>query len=192
MIKVLGIAGSPRRGGNTEFIINEALNAARQEGAEVEALRLVEKDVRPCDGCLTCAKMGKCSIEDDFMEVFEKMAQADAIIIASPSYFGSVTPQVKALIDRAGYYNANALGRSAFTGKVGGAIAVARRTGSEAVWTQILLFILSQRMIVPGVAGFPNLMAKERGDALKDAEGLEKARELGRAVASLAAKLKGR
>jgi hypothetical protein len=47
-------------------------------------------------------------------------------------------------------------------------------------------------MIVPGVAGFPNLMAKERGDALKDAEGLEKARELGRAVASLAAKLKGR
>ena len=192
MVKILGIIGSPRKGGNTEIVVNETLNAAKQVGTEVEALHLVEKDIRPCDGCLSCAKTGSCRIDDDFMDVFEKMAQVDAIIIASPSYFESVTPQVKSLIDRAGYYNINALDRSAFTGKVGAAIAVARRTGLATVWKQIILFILSQRMIVPGIAGFPNAIAQKRGDVIMDIEGMEKARELGRTVAILAAKLTAR
>ena len=192
MVKILGIIGSPRKGGNTEIVVNEALNAAKQVGTEVEALHLVEKDIRPCDGCLSCAKTGSCRIDDDFMDVFEKMAQVDAIIIASPSYFESVTPQVKSLIDRAGYYNINALDRSAFTGKVGAAIAVARRTGLATVWKQIILFILSQGMIVPGIAGFPNAIAQKRGDVIMDIEGMEKARELGRTVAMLTAKLAGR
>jgi multimeric flavodoxin WrbA len=192
MVKSLGIIGSPRKGGNTEIVVNEALKAARETGSDVEALRLVEKEIKPCDGCGSCSETGKCRIEDDFMDVFEKMAEADAVLIASPSYFESITPQVKALIDRAGTYNVSALGRSAFTGKVGAAISVARRTGLATVWTQILLFILSQRMIVPGIASFPNAVAHEHGDVIEDVEGMRMARDIGRAVAILADKLKTR
>jgi multimeric flavodoxin WrbA len=189
MIKVLGIVGSPRRGGNTEILVDEALKAAESVGAETEMIRLSEKKVNPCDGCASCGETGKCKVKDDFAEVFYKMAEADAILLASPSYFESVTPQIKALIDRAGFYNTRALGRSAFTGKVGGAMVVAHRTGLATTWCQMLLFILSQKMIVPGIASFANAIGSAPGDVLKDSEGMDKARELGIAMTRLAEKL---
>ncbi len=119
----------------------------------------------------------------------DKMAAADAILFASPSYFESVTPQMKALIDRTGFYNNRATGRHAFDGKVGGAMAVAYRTGLATTWCQMLIFILAQRMIVPGIASFPNAIASEPGDVLKDKEGMDKAREIGEAMAKLAQRL---
>ena len=189
MVKVLGISGSPRRGGNTEILVKTALDAAKGVGAEIEMIRLSEKIVAPCDGCASCAKTKKCKTKDDFAEVFDKMAAADAILFASPSYFESVTPQMKALIDRAGFFNNRATGRHAFDGKVGGAMAVAYRTGLATTWCQMLIFILAQRMIVPGIASFPNAIASEPGDVLKDKEGMDKAREIGEAMAKLAQRL---
>ncbi len=191
MVKILGIVGSPRKGGNTEILVKAALEAAKSQGAEIDILSLGEKKVAPCDGCGACAKTKKCKIKDDFPEVFDRMALADAIILASPSYFESVTPQMKALIDRAGFYNNRATGRHAFDGKIGGAIAVAYRTGLATTWSQMLIFILAQRMIVPGIASFPNAVASEAGDVLKDKEGMDKARELGEAMAKLAIRLQG-
>ncbi len=190
MVKVLGIVGSPRKGGNTEILVKTALEAAKAQGAEIDILSLGEKKVAPCDGCGVCAKTRKCKINDDFAEVFQRMASANAIILASPSYFESVTPQMKALIDRAGFYNNRATGRHAFDGKIGGAIAVAYRTGLATTWGQMIIYILAQRMIVPGIASFPNAVASEAGDVLKDKEGMDKARELGEAMAKLAIKLK--
>lgn len=189
MVKVLGIVGSPRRGGNTEILVNTALESARSMGAETEIIRLCEKIVGPCDGCASCAKTKKCKTKDDFAEVFDKMAAADAILFGSPSYFESVTPQMKALIDRAGFFNNRATERTSFTGKVGGAIVVAYRTGLATTWCQMLIFILAQRMIVPGIASFPNAIASEPGDVLKDNEGIEKAKEIGEAMAKLAQRL---
>jgi multimeric flavodoxin WrbA len=189
MVKVLGIVGSPRRGGNTEILVKTALESARGAGAEVEMIRLCEKNVGPCNGCASCGKTKRCKIDDDFAVVFDKMASADAILFASPAYFESVTPHMKALIDRAGFFNNRALGRSAFTGKVGGAISVAYRTGLATTWCQMLIFILAQRMIVPGIASFPNAIASEPGDVLRDKEGMEKAMEIGEAMAKLAQKL---
>jgi len=189
MVKVLGIVGSPRCGGNTEILVKTALEASEVAGAETEMIRLAEKKVGPCDGCASCAKTKKCKFGDDFAEVFNKMASADAILLASPSYFESVTPQMKALIDRAGFYNNRATGRHAFDGKVGGAIAVAYRTGLATTWCQMLIFILAQRMIVPGIASFPNAIASEPGEVLNDKEGMDKAREIGEALAKLAQRL---
>jgi multimeric flavodoxin WrbA len=189
MVKVLGIVGSPRRGGNTEILVRTALESASGAGAETEMIRLSEKVVGPCDGCASCAKTKKCKTDDDFAEVFDKMVAADAILFASPSYFESVTPQMKALIDRAGFFNNRATGRTAFTGKVGGAMVVAYRTGLATTWCQMLIFILAQRMIVPGIASFPNAVASEPGDVLKDKEGMDKAREIGEAMAKLAQRL---
>jgi multimeric flavodoxin WrbA len=192
MIKVLGIVGSPRKGGNTEILVNESLKAARSVGADTEIVLLSEKNIGPCDGCGSCSKTGRCKINDDFMEVFSKMTDADAIILSSPSYYESVTPHIKALIDRAGYYNTSALGRTAFSGKVGGAMVVARRTGLASAWCQILLFILSQKMIVPGIASFANAIGSNPGDVYGDKEGMEKANELGLALVKLVERLQNR
>jgi len=189
MVKVLGIVGSPRVGGNTEILVKTALEAAEGVGAETEIVRLAEKKIGPCDGCGACAKTKRCKTRDDFAEVFDRMAAADAILFASPSYFESVTPQMKALIDRAGFYNNRATERHAFDGKVGAAMSVAYRTGLATTWCQMLIFILAQRMIVPGIASFPNAVASEAGDVLKDDEGMNKAREIGEAMAKLAKRL---
>ena len=190
MVLVLGIVGSPRKGGNTEIIVENALEAARSVGAETEMVLLSEQRVEPCTACDVCGKTGECVIKDDFMHVFERMAAADGIIMASPSYYESMSSQMKALIDRAGTYNTSAKGRTVFDGKVAGAMSVARRTGLANVWTQQLLFILSQKMIVPGITSYANAIGGDPGDVLKDEEGMRTSRDLGIAVAKLAMRLK--
>jgi multimeric flavodoxin WrbA len=192
MVLVIGIVGSPRRGGNTELVVKNALEAAKSTGAETEMIRLADKRVEPCTACGACSKTGKCVIDDDFMQVFDRMAEADGLLFASPSYFESMTPQMKALIDRSGYYNSSARGRTVFEGKIAGAMSVARRTGLANVWTQQMLFILSQKMIVPGIASYANAVGQAPGDVLQDEEGMRTSHDLGAAVAKLAIRLKER
>lgn len=188
MIKILAIVGSPRIGGNTERLVEEALNAAEEEGAETEMVRLANKDIKPCDACLACAKTKKCRIRDDFEEIFKKMADADGIIIASPVYFGSATPQIKALMDRAGYVSGSR-GR-VFEDKVGGAMAVARRAGQNFTLAQIIFFFLIEGMIVPGSTYWNVAFGDRKGEVAMDEEGMRTARNFGRKVAWLIGKLK--
>ena len=148
-----------------------------------------DRESQNCDGCGVCSKTGKCKIDDDFKHVFNKMTKADGLIFASPSYYESMTPHMKALIDRSGTFNGSAHGRTKFDGKIAGAMSVAGRTGLANVWTQQLLFILSQKMIVPGIKSYANAIGSAPGDVLKDEEGMESSRDLGLAVARLAEKL---
>jgi len=97
---VVGISGSPRKGGNTEFLLNEALGAALERGFEVERLLCSEVNVGFCKDCGSCAKGKLCPEEDDMKAVLEALERADGIIVASPVYFGSVTAQLKAVFDR--------------------------------------------------------------------------------------------
>jgi len=170
-------------------MVNESLKAAKEAGAEIRCIRLVEKEIRACDGCDICIKNRKCHIQDDMAEVLEEMVLSDGIIIASPVYIGGVTSQVKALIDRVGHFNVKALNRTALTGKVGGAIVAGDSAGFFLTLAQILHFFLIVRMII---AGAPQVYGRgyARGDVLKDIEGLKRARELGNAMVDLAKKLK--
>lgn len=99
-MKVLGIFGSPRKGGNTELLLEEALKGAEAEGAEVERLRLTDYEIIPCKECLACYKNGNCIILDDMAKIYPKLLEADIIIFASPIFFYGVTAWAKALIDR--------------------------------------------------------------------------------------------
>lgn len=189
MIKVVGIVGSPRAGGNTEILVNEALKAAAEEGAIVELLRLCDKEIKPCDGCRSCRKTKECWIKDDFRPIFDKMVEADGIIIASPVYFGSSTPQVKALIDRAGYLSI-AKGR-VFENKVGGALVVARRAGQNFTLAELLFFFLHQGMIVPGSSYWNVAFGREPGEVLNDSEGIETVKNFGKKMVWTIKKLKG-
>ncbi len=99
-MKVLGILGSPRKGGNTELLLEEALKGAEAEGAEVERLRLTDYNIIPCKECLACYKDGNCIILDDMAKIYPKLLEADIILLASPIFFYGVTAWAKALIDR--------------------------------------------------------------------------------------------
>ena len=99
-MKILGICGSPRTDGNTEVLLKEALKGAHEAGAEIEAIFLRDRIISPCLEIYGCKVDGRCAIEDDFQEVAEKMVQADAIILASPIFFYTVSAHTKMLMDR--------------------------------------------------------------------------------------------
>lgn len=190
MIRILGIVGSPRVGGNTEQFVGEALATAKGEGAETELLRLADKEIKPCDACLSCRKTKECHVKDDLKPIFDKMVEADGIILASPVYFSSATPQIKALIDRAGYLSA-AKGR-VFENKVGGAMVVARRAGHNFTLAQLLFFFLQQGMIVPGSTYWNMAFGREKGEVTKDEEGMQTAKNFGKKMVWLIRKIKGK
>jgi multimeric flavodoxin WrbA len=99
-MKVIGICGSQRKGGNCEMLLKSALAKAREKGAETEFVGLYEKDIEFCDGCCKCDATGSCEIEDDMKGLIRKILAADAVIFATPTYFGDVSGTMKNFIDR--------------------------------------------------------------------------------------------
>lgn len=100
MLQVLGLAGSPRRRGNTEVLLDAALEAAQHEGATTEKIVLNNLKARPCQHCDGCLHTGVCIIDDDIQPLHHKLMEADRIVLASPIFFMSVTAQAKIAIDR--------------------------------------------------------------------------------------------
>ena len=99
-MKVLGIWGSPRRGGNSEVLLDAFLQGASQKGAEVEKISLRELKISPCLEIYHCFKDGTCPIKDDMLALYDKLVAADVVALASPIFFYSVSAQAKAMIDR--------------------------------------------------------------------------------------------
>ena len=97
---MLGIAGSPRRGGNTDLLLAEVMKGAASKGAEVKTIILNDLKITPCQHCDACLKAGKCRINDDMQMIYRELEQADRIVLASPIQFMGVTAQMKAMIDR--------------------------------------------------------------------------------------------
>lgn len=172
-MKVLGINGSPRNGGNTELLVNTVLEGLKKRDWETDYVRIGGQIMRGCTACGTCFKnknMQCVMKEDAFNDVFAKMAEADAIIIGSPTYFADVTAETKALIDRAGFV-AMANGH-ALRGKVGNAVVAVRRGGSMHVFDTINHFLHLSRMIVPGSTYWNMVYGRQKGEAAEDAEGM--------------------
>ncbi|MFC1847307.1 flavodoxin family protein [Chloroflexota bacterium] len=99
-MKVLGIAGSPRRGGNTDLLLAEVMRGAASKGAEVKTIILNDLNFIACQHCDACLVKGKCRYQDDMQMIYREMEQADRIVLASPIQFMGVTAQMKAMIDR--------------------------------------------------------------------------------------------
>ncbi|MCK8602197.1 flavodoxin family protein [Desulfoferrobacter suflitae] len=99
-MRVLGIYGSPRKGGNTDAMLDAFLRGAADCGATPERLYVRDVQIQPCIGCGHCDKAGSCVQQDAMVEVYFRLERADGIVVASPIYFYSVTAQLKALIDR--------------------------------------------------------------------------------------------
>lgn len=101
MSRIVVLSGSPRKGGNTELLVNSFVEGARVHN-DVEVISIREYKVNPCTGCNAC-RLGsaqRCVQKDDMGRVFEKLSDADILVIASPVYFYGVSAQLKAMIDR--------------------------------------------------------------------------------------------
>jgi multimeric flavodoxin WrbA len=99
-LRVLGIAGSPRRGGNTDLLLAEVMKGAQSQGASVKTIILNDLDITPCQHCDACFEAGICRIKDDMQMVYKELEKADRIVLASPVHFMGLTAQAKAMVDR--------------------------------------------------------------------------------------------
>ncbi len=99
-MKVLAFNGSPRREGNTQLLLREAIKGAREQGAEVTVYDLNWMNIRPCQHCGGCADTGRCVIPDDMQKVHGDIRTTDRIILASPIFFFGLSGQTKIMIDR--------------------------------------------------------------------------------------------
>jgi multimeric flavodoxin WrbA len=190
-MKVIGINGSPRREGNTGLLIQTVFAELQKEGIQTELIQLGGKPVHGCTACGKCREIkdGRCHIKNDLLnEITAKMVEADGIILGSPVYFADITPEMKALIDVAGYVtrgNGHLLRR-----KVGAAVIVERRGGALHAFESINNFFLINQMIVPGSSYWNFAFGGAPGDVLKDAEGMQTMRTLGENMAWLMKKLR--
>jgi len=191
-MKVLGISGSPRAGGNTDILVQHALATLAKEGVQTEFLSLADRPILPCTGCRRCAKEEtiRCAQDDPAFEgVIEKFLDADGVLVGSPVYFGSATPQIMALLDRVGYVNRCNPVRQFLRRKVGASLVVARRAGQNFTFAQLNFFFLLAEMIVPGSTYWNIAFGREKGEVENDAEGMATAQALAENMAWLLKKL---
>jgi len=111
-VRVMGVVGSPRRGGNTEILVDEVLAGAREAGAISKKAILNEMDVNPCQACNECHRTGRCVQEDDMLSLIEHMKESEVRVLGTSVYWWGPTAQFKAFIDR--WYGLN---REMFRGK---------------------------------------------------------------------------
>ncbi len=163
-----------------------ALGVLAEEGLQTEFLSLADRPIKPCVACRGCFASDtiRCVQEDPAFEgILDKFSQADGILVGSPVYFGSATPQIMALLDRVGYVarkHPQLLRR-----KAGAAIVVARRAGQNFTFAQLNYFFLISEMIVPGSTYWNVAFGREKGEVENDAEGMETVKNLARNMAWL-------
>ncbi len=185
-MKAIAINGSPRSGGNTENMLKKVLEPLEAAGWSTEYLRIGGKPVRGCIACGKCfeKRNGRCSIEkDDMNKYLEKIYGADAVILGSPTYITDVTPELKALIDRATLV-AVANG-GILKGKIGAAVVAVRRAGATHVFDTINHMFLMSSMIVPGSIYWNLGIGMEKGEVLGDDEAMRNMNYLGQCIAWL-------
>ena len=98
--RVIGFVGSPRRGGNTDILVDEILKGAREAGAAIEKVMLGDLTINPCKACYACRKDGECIQKDDMTDLFRKMQASDVWVIGTPIYWWGPSAQLKAFVDR--------------------------------------------------------------------------------------------
>lgn len=190
-MNVLAINGSPRIGGNTEALLRKVLESLKAAGWSTELRQLGGKPVRGCLACFKCIerKNMRCVIESDGVnELLQAMTKADAILLDSPTFFAGLTPELKALIDRAGFV-ALANG-GALRGKIGAAVVAVRRGGAIHVFDSINHLFQISGMITPGSLYWNIGVGQHKEQVLEDAEAMRNMEHLGQTIAWLGKGLK--
>lgn len=185
-MKVIAFNGSPRKGGNTEFLLNTALKELEAEGIETELIQIGGQILRGCTGCGWCRESGKgrCVIDNDPLNGYlDKLREADGILLGSPTYFADLTAEMKAFIDRAGYVLRP---KMELRRKAGAGLVAARRGGAIHTFDSLNHFFLINEMIVIGSSYWNDGLGGPKGAVEEnDPEGAQTAEKLGRNMAWL-------
>ncbi|MDR0930363.1 MAG: flavodoxin family protein [Clostridiales bacterium] len=191
MSKLLVINGSPRKNGNTARMLKTITDYCDKAGVETEFFQAGGNMVHGCIACGKCAEhKGECTFGDDFInELYQKVKAADAIVIGSPTYYGDVTTEVKALMDRIGFISGRD-GRP-LSRKIGAAVVSVRRCGGMHTLDTINHFYGINDMIVPGSTYWNMTLSRDIGDFEKDDEGVATITRLAENLVYLLEKLKG-
>ncbi len=178
-MKILGILGSTRKGGNTEILLDVALQEARQLGDSTSRIALRDKVIAPCDGCMGCARTGECVIRDDMQEVYLAIREADAIIWASPVYFWAMSGLTKNALDRTYALLFPTLQQAS---KIGGLILVAGGRGCVSASNPFHMYFNYNHMFA---AEFTLAYGREKGDIRNDSVAVGTARVMVRQMHAL-------
>ncbi len=184
MTHILGILGSPRRNGNSDLLLDQALKGAAEVGAEVKKVILNDLLIKPCQGCNDCHEDGQCVQRDDLTSIYQLLEEADGVIIASPIYFSGLSSQTKLLIDRCQclWVRNDLLGRysSAARKRKGSFIAVGgdskavfkHAVGEIRAFYSAIGLVYDGEILLPGVEG--------KGEVISHPAAMEEAERLGR------------
>jgi len=174
-MKVIGIVGSPHKNGNSDFLLKEVLKIL-EPVFDTELIFLKNYDIKPCNGCHSCDKNGKCIIEDDMQKLYPKTKNSKVIILSSPSYMGGATSRLRIFMERTCH-----LRKGQLEGKIDSFIVVGRRKLGALIFEMEEYLSKLRLTKLPGVLGF----AFKKGDILKDKEAIKDVKRLGKQIINI-------
>ena len=188
-MKILGVLGSPRIGGNSDILLDQALAGARAAGAEVEKIVLCQKKISGCLDCGKCNTTGVCAIKDDMIDIQKTILEADAVIHSVPVYFWAMTSQMKAYLDRwcaffDGEWSMHKAYRPKMKGKRIGLITVCGDPNVSTADPIIHSFKTTAEFARLNWIGVVQATAASKGEVAKNEAVKEQAYELGRKAAT--------
>lgn len=184
-MKVVAFNGSPRKEGNTYEAIKIVAEQLEKENIEVDIIHVGNKKIQGCTACSSCFKTRneRCIIDDEVNEWIQKMKDADGIILGSPVHFSDIGATMKAFLDRAIYVGS--ANNGLFRHKVGAGVIAVRRSGGLPAFNQLNNYISYAEMLMPTSNYWNVIYGAKPGEALKDEEGVQIMRILGKNMAWL-------
>ena len=179
-MKVLLVNGSPHKNGCTYTALCEVEKTLREEGIDTEIFWVGAKPIGGCMGCGSCGKLGKCVFDDVVNEFVEKAKEADGFIFGSPVHYAAASGAITSFMDRAFYS-----GKRAFAHKPAAAVVSARRGGNTATYDQINKYFGISEMPIVSSKYWNMVHGNTPEQVMKDEEGLQTMRVLGRNMAYL-------
>ena len=185
-MKVLAINSSARKDGNTALLINTVFEELKKEGIETEMVQLAGKVIEPCKACWACGGRKNCVHKKDlFQEIYEKMIQADGILLGSPVYTANISANMQAFLERASVVADMNRDENLLRHKVGAAVTAARRGGALNALDAMNHFFMLQDMFIVGSSYWPMAYGRMPGEVKEDQEGIETMKNLGQNMAYL-------
>ncbi len=179
-MKAILVNGSPHPSGNTSLALEEIENVLKEEGFDVTVIQVGHLPIRGCLACRKCHEIGRCVIEDRVKKDAPFFAEADALVFASPVYYGMANGTLVNYLQRLFFSS-----RIDWRYKVGAAVAVARRGGITSTFDELNKFFSINGMTVAGGQYWNGLHGRDPGEGKEDAEGLQQMRTLARHIAFL-------
>ncbi len=181
-MNILGVVGSPRKGGNTDILVEQVLSGAKENGNKTSKIYLNDLNIKPCQACMVCKKTGRCAIDDDMQKIYAQILESDCLVLGTPIYWLGATAQMKTFIDR-WYALLDANYQTKLKGKSAVIISVCGAPETSMTDFAVQAFEKMFGFIGIDLKGKITASAREKQDILKNKAVLEEAFSIGAGLA---------